>query len=237
MHVVDRVHRNQHVKQAQEQTNLASPLSPMADWNQLTNETLVNLMNDNRGFGIHNGWLGFQWPALIKRDLMRMYAAGKFRTVENTPQKMMWIELEEEGKSAYPALNELVKRVHALPFELNKKASLRLSVPLVSSTVVTCHEHGSPGFSPRMDGGVGAFDNGYKVTCVYFLNVDWEASSGGALRVKLQDGGEEIIEPTADKLVLLRSREVLYELLPAGENSDPLFSLIFYIHGADGNFA
>jgi len=50
-----------------------------------------------------------------------------------------------------------------------------------------------------------------------YLNSDWRAEDGGALRLALPDGGHRDILPSAGRLVLFQSRLLWHEVLPAHE--------------------
>ena len=58
-------------------------------------------------------------------------------------------------------------------------------------------------------------DDRRTVSAVYYLNDDWQAEQGGALRLYPQDGAELDLLPTAGTLVLFISAELPHEVLPA----------------------
>jgi SM-20-related protein len=56
------------------------------------------------------------------------------------------------------------------------------------------------------------------ISCVLYLNTAWERSHGGELRLYLQkDNGETAVDipPVGGRLVILNSREIAHEVLPA----------------------
>ena len=58
--------------------------------------------------------------------------------VGGTSGEMLWVDANTERyEEEYPALHELLTQLHALPFELNKKARLSLSIREWTITVLT----------------------------------------------------------------------------------------------------
>ncbi|HSC83913.1 MAG TPA: 2OG-Fe(II) oxygenase [Pseudomonas sp.] len=58
-------------------------------------------------------------------------------------------------------------------------------------------------------------DDRRSVSAVFYLNEDWQADQGGALRLYPATGGELDVLPTAGSLVLFMSAELPHEVLPA----------------------
>lgn len=58
-------------------------------------------------------------------------------------------------------------------------------------------------------------DDRRTVSAVFYLNADWQADQGGALRLYPRDGGELDVLPSAGTLVLFVSAELPHEVLPA----------------------
>lgn len=58
-------------------------------------------------------------------------------------------------------------------------------------------------------------DDRRTVTAVYYLNDDWQADEGGALRMYLPDETELDVLPAAGTLILFMSAELPHEVLPA----------------------
>ena len=53
------------------------------------------------------------------------------------------------------------------------------------------------------------------VSVVYYLNADWRAEDGGALRLYLDDGSHRDVLPQAGRMVLFLSSRFEHEVLPA----------------------
>lgn len=58
-------------------------------------------------------------------------------------------------------------------------------------------------------------DDRRTVTTVFYLNDDWQAEHGGALRIELPDGEERDVLPAAGTLVVFMSADFPHEVLPA----------------------
>ncbi|VXB55737.1 2OG-Fe(II) oxygenase [Pseudomonas sp. 8O] len=58
-------------------------------------------------------------------------------------------------------------------------------------------------------------DDRRTVSAVFYLNEDWQAEQGGALRLYLADGREHDVLPQAGTLALFLSSEMPHEVLPA----------------------
>ncbi|MCQ4348669.1 2OG-Fe(II) oxygenase [Pseudomonas stutzeri] len=58
-------------------------------------------------------------------------------------------------------------------------------------------------------------DDRRTVTTVCYLNDDWQARQGGALRIELADGTEHDVLPAAGTLVVFMSADFPHEVLPA----------------------
>lgn len=58
-------------------------------------------------------------------------------------------------------------------------------------------------------------DDRRTVTTVFYLNADWQAEQGGALRMELRDGSLQEVLPAAGTLVVFLSDEFPHEVLPA----------------------
>lgn len=89
-----------------------------------------------------------------------------------------WLE-PRDCVQQLPAVQEVLERLHALPFELNRKASLGLQSPFVGATMAS-HYVAGQGYERRLDCGTGDDDQGIKVTAIYVAGAslpDREAQS------------------------------------------------------------
>ena len=86
--------------------------------------------------------------------------------------------------------------------------------------------------SARLDCGRDDSANGYKLTCIYFFDEDWDEAAGGELLLTDKAGNETRVKPQADRLVLFRSREMRNAITAVGAGAHR-FGLTFWVHGPD----
>ncbi|KEP62763.1 UNVERIFIED_CONTAM: hypoxia- inducible factor prolyl hydroxylase (phd2), putative [Hammondia hammondi] len=201
----------------------------------LTNETVHDLMK--KGFAVQRGFLGEKMRQKIWKETELLEFDGRFNEVFSQSMHdlrsdyMCWMSSSDLDRETQQGLWQLFKAMQALPFELNKKASLCLQVSWVFQMAMFradgafYKKHIDAGYDP-------ALDNGRKITAIYYPNPpDWEAKDGGFLRIyprrrkdiQLQEGSAAgpadakpvaDIEPLGDTLVLFRSRDMPHEVLP-----------------------
>lgn len=194
-------------------------------------------------------------PAVSSVDIEALRRADATAVKGTTPSvkksahptgKLLFIE-SSDCASEYPALAELVEKLHALPYEMNKKrpALARLCAQFAHCTAL--HQLGPGEFQPlRLDCGFGDKDNGFKLTCIYCFNGDStqqpprqnrqnESEPLRAATVTLRFGLDENarveqIETRSDRLIVFKSQQVLNEITSV-RGADDLFYLTFWIHG------
>ncbi|ESS31116.1 putative hypoxia- inducible factor prolyl hydroxylase (phd2) [Toxoplasma gondii VEG] len=201
----------------------------------LTNETVHDLMK--KGFAVQRGFLGEKMRQKIWKETELLEFDGRFNEVfsqslhDLRSDYMCWMSASDLDRETQQGLWQLFKAMQALPFELNKKASLCLQVSWVFQMAMFradgafYKKHIDAGYDP-------ALDNGRKVTAIYYPNPpDWEAKDGGFLRIyprrrkdiQLQEDSaagpadaEPLVDikPLGDTLVLFRSRDMPHEVLP-----------------------
>eukprot|EP00922_Rhytidocystis_sp_ex-Travisia-forbesii_P055550 GHVS01082271.1.p2 GENE.GHVS01082271.1~~GHVS01082271.1.p2 ORF type:complete len:423 (-),score=52.81 GHVS01082271.1:1575-2843(-) len=200
-------------------------------------ETISNLMNI--GFAVQEDFLGPQSRKSVYEECELLEFDGKFNEVFQQSQReptrtdfMCWIRPADLERDKFRGLMRLFKLMSALAFELNAKANLFLQA---AGTFQLSHYAPGSFYHKHMDGGFAdSRNNGRKITCMYYPNPpDWKQSDGGVLRMyprrdrKHQeihttesDELEEMdhqnfvdIPPTADALLLFRSRDMPHEVL------------------------
>ena len=119
--------------------SFASPTAEQATLDQLDDIVLEGLLGEHR-VGVQLDFLGEEWSKLIRADILRymrneklsvlnkdggVMVDGKATSSTSTPianlTRMCWIEPSAGLSQNYAALAEVIKQLHALPFELNRK--------------------------------------------------------------------------------------------------------------------
>lgn len=120
--------------------------SVSADLNQLSEPTVRNLLSGVEAEAMQRRFLGRDWSRLVREDILRFVACEKMvlagssseRRIrreqdqrqghdlgqdENHEATMAWIDPGQDGPlgEEYPALTELLLRLHLLPFEINSE--------------------------------------------------------------------------------------------------------------------
>lgn len=259
--MVHRVNYQKHVKLANDARLLADPNSDFATWDQLDDEFLDELLllqdkSEVCDVAVMDEFMGEEWTQLLLNDVFRMAKNGllmstapnvdakhvlsqqnKGNQKETLPgAKLRFVELKD-CTAEYPALAELIEKLHALPYEINKKRpeKAKLCAQFVHCTAV---QQLPPGHHQplRLDCGAGDKDNGFKLTCVYFFNaVDTRDEEQKRTRLKLRTALSENapvrqIDPNPDRLVVFRSQSVFNEITAVPDGED-FFYLTFWIHG------
>lgn len=254
--MVHRVNYQKHAALAQDARTLADPTADAASWDQLPAAVIDALLLQSQqerpdrvaGVAVLDAFLGDEWAELVLADAQRMdrnnqLLATSAQSVGHSPSlssgRMRFLD-EAECQREYPALAELLEKLHALPFELNKKRPehVQLCAQFAHSTSLShlrAHE-----YQPlRLDCGVGDRDNGFKLTCVYFVNSLSPASTDddapGCLTLHASrafDSAVERIAPVADRLVLFKSQHMYNEITALAEEQE-LFYVTFWIHGRE----
>ena len=115
-----------------------------ADLNQLSEPTVRNLLSGVEAEAMQRRFLGRDWSRLVREDILRFVACEKMvlaseRRIgreqdreehdqdqeqdESHEATMAWIDPGQDGPlgEEYPALTELLLRLHLLPFEINSE--------------------------------------------------------------------------------------------------------------------
>jgi hypothetical protein len=245
--MVHRVNYKKHVLLANDARTIADPQADEATWDQLPDLFLDELFrglavreDDVAGTAVLDDFMGEDWRPLVLSDAQRMVkngllldtapsggassiagaAAGRVRFLENA-----------DCESEFPAMAELLTKLHALPFEINAKRSnhATLCAQFAHSTAIhQLRDHEQQRL--RLDCGTGDKDNGFKLTCFYFI--DGTASRELRLRTSLEAGARvQRIAARPDRLVLFQSQHVFNEIVVVEPDAPPLLYVAFWIHG------
>lgn len=239
---------------AKVQLDLASPSAPEAALDQLDDELIADLLSPSSHLCVQEEYLGSDWADLLLTDVMRFCdnermndasAASTSTDLDTStgitsltvPTKIAWV-FNEHVK--YPALSEVMRKLHALPYEINKKSNtaLKLLQPAKGSIAVRYHPQLSA-MAPHYDNRGGEADSGISLSCTLYLvpaKHRGDATTIGHMRHGLGAGGrpradtvelgqtEEVVH---DSLIMHRSSEVCYSLSPAQTD---FYSLSLYVH-------
>ncbi|KAG2813092.1 hypothetical protein PC116_g13660 [Phytophthora cactorum] len=141
--MVHRVNYQKHVKLANDARLLADPNSDFATWDQLDDKFLDELFvekSDVRGVAVMDEFMGEEWTQLLLNDVFRMAKNGLLMSTvpnvdgkyvlsrqnadnqtESLPgAKLRFVE-HQDCTAEYPAIAELIEKLHALPYEINMK--------------------------------------------------------------------------------------------------------------------
>ncbi len=116
----------------------------------------------------------------------------------------LWLDDPASGEAA----RDLLAALDGLREGLNR----RLTLGLASVEAHFAHYPAGAGYARHVD----SFrnDDARVLSLVLYLNRDWPADAGGALRLHLPDGPRDIA-PTQGALVIFLSADVEHEVLPA----------------------
>ncbi|KAJ0404894.1 hypothetical protein P43SY_001806 [Pythium insidiosum] len=239
--MVHRVNYRKHALLATDARTIADPSTEQATWDQLPQSFLLDLFSQAprqhdavAGTAVLDGFMGDEWTSVLLGDVERM-TGGRGSAV--SCGRMRFVERSDCEKE-FPALAELLERLHALPYEINAKASDRatLCAQFAHCTALQQLTRGDAQ-RLRLDCGQGERDNGFKLTCVYFLNgVGTAGSSGGdlQLRTDLEETGRvQRVVPQSDRLVMFQSQRVLNEITALHDTDQALYYVTFWIHGRE----
>jgi SM-20-related protein len=169
------------------------------------------------GIAVSNAFLPATLVAALAGDLRRRDAAGAFRAagigrgaargqnVAMRGDRILWLDTDD----AEPAACAATAALDALRAELNAM----LFLGLVSFEAHYAIYPPGAGYRRHRDR---FFDDDTRVlSCVLYLNADWTAEQGGALRIYRDDEIERDILPIGGTLVCFRSERFDHEVLPS----------------------
>ncbi|KAG7401270.1 hypothetical protein PHYBOEH_002074 [Phytophthora boehmeriae] len=258
--MVHRVNYQKHMKLANDARLLADPNSNFATWDQLDDDFLDELLIDQSdvcGVAVMDDFMGEEWTQLLLNDVQRMsknglllstapnidvkhvlsgHSKGNQSSNANTLSgaKVRFVE-HQDCAAEYPALAELIEKLHALPYEINRKRPEKAKLCAQFTHCIAVQQLSSGCHQPlRLDCGKGDRDNGFKLTCVYLFNaVETRIAVTLKLRTSLGEGVPvRQVDIVPDRLVLFRSQSVFNEITVVPEGAD-LFYLTFWIHGQE----
>ncbi|XP_036387245.1 egl nine homolog 1-like [Megalops cyprinoides] len=188
---------------------------------KLALEYIVPCMNKH-GICVVDNFLGEETGLCILEDVRALHQTGKFTDGQLVSQKsdsskdirgdkITWIEGREPGceKIAF-----LMSRMDDLVRHCNGKLG-NYKINGRTKAMVACYPGNGTGYVRHVDNPNG---DGRCVTCIYYLNKDWDAKGHGGLLRIFPDGKAQFadIEPKFDRLLFFWSdRRNPHEVQPA----------------------
>ncbi|KDO19717.1 hypothetical protein SPRG_14244 [Saprolegnia parasitica CBS 223.65] len=220
--MIQRVNTQKHALLAQDARFLANPDAECAHLARIDDVVGDRLFRScSVPCGVLDGFMGDEYIPFLRSDALRLRKQGKLLPVG--PHAMRFWTTESSLNEDFPALADVVEKLHMLPFALNRQFDLRLcdetKMEVACSTSLVCLETGQS--QPRrLDCGPHGDpnDNGYKLTCVYCLGGDENALGGDLEVTPLSSGVPTVVAAKTDRLWLFKSQE-------------PDVYMVFRIHG------
>ncbi|XP_078001057.1 egl nine homolog 1-like [Glandiceps talaboti] len=127
--------------------------------------------------------------------------------------KITWLHGNEEG---YPAVTSLIDKTDEILYNFNKFSLGDFLIDGRSKAMVACYPGKGTGYIRHVDN---PNKDGRRVTCIYYLNKDWNVQeNGGLLRIFPEDDNDGYVdvEPLMNRLLLFWSdRRNPHEVQPA----------------------
>uniref|UniRef100_A0A3P8YUK0 hypoxia-inducible factor-proline dioxygenase n=1 Tax=Esox lucius TaxID=8010 RepID=A0A3P8YUK0_ESOLU len=189
--------------------------------NKLAMEYIVPCMTKH-GICVVDNFLGLETGLEILEDVQTLHKTGKFTdgqlvnqksdsTKDIRGDKITWIEGREPGCEK---IRFLMSRMDDLIRHCNGKLG-NYTINGRTKAMVACYPGNGTGYVRHVDN---PNEDGRCVTCIYYLNKDWDAKEhGGVLRI-FPEGKAQFadIEPKFDRLLLFWSdRRNPHEVQPA----------------------
>jgi SM-20-related protein len=169
-----------------------------------------------RGFFVHDDWLGREPALAVHRELETLAAEGRLRPagvsrgtgyrVDSATRgdAILWLTPEDSP----PAVTALVAELMALRDALNREAYVGLD-----HVELQLARYAGGGARYRRHRDAVAGRGSRRVTAIYYTNPVWREDHGGALRLHLPDGPVDVA-PILDRLVVFLSERLEHEVRP-----------------------
>ncbi|XP_030627314.1 egl nine homolog 1 isoform X2 [Chanos chanos] len=188
---------------------------------KLATEYIVPCMN-RHGICVVDNFLGEEIGQCILKDVTALHKTGKFSDGQLVSQKtdsskdirgdkITWIEGKEPGCEK---IRFLMSRMDDLVRHCNGKLG-NFEIYGRTKAMVACYPGNGTGYVRHVDNPNG---DGRCVTCIYYLNKNWDAKKHGGLLRIFPEGKAQFadIEPKFDRLLLFWSdRRNPHEVQPA----------------------
>jgi Rps23 Pro-64 3,4-dihydroxylase Tpa1-like proline 4-hydroxylase len=205
-----------------------------------------NLNRKGVGFMVVDNVMGSEWLAQMRAEADGLYVAKKFTQSESEimdehgemkrfdKQNVFAYEMDGTELESAPALIHYTAAVmHTLPQVINHyfaDEDIRISSSSYGTKLAVALGDGSK--YPKHVDNVGLPDT-RKLTCVFYLNPDWDERNGGAIRVFGHPDIVEDVSPIGDRLVMFWSDQIVHEVLEnygvLGEENSKRFALTLWL--------
>jgi SM-20-related protein len=182
---------------------------------------------ETKGFFVRDNPFSFSLEKVTQlfNEVQQLYKCGKLKPAGMSQGSTKWQEGKVRGdlnlwlndrealRKEYPSLWETLEKMQLLQLELNNACNFQSERVQVQ---LACYPGGGARYVRHLDAFKGGANR--RLTIIYYLNVGWKSTDGGALRIFSQEGAEETyddVEPTADRLVVFQSRTVEHAVLPS----------------------
>ncbi|XP_030234092.1 egl nine homolog 1 isoform X1 [Gadus morhua] len=188
---------------------------------KLATDYIIPLMNKN-GICVVDNFLGAETGVCILQDVKALHQTGRFTDGQLVSQKsdstkdirgdkITWIDGQEKGCEK---IRFLMSRMDDLVRHCNGKLG-NYTINGRTKAMVACYPGNGTGYVRHVDNPNG---DGRCVTCIYYLNKDWDVKEQGGLLRIFPEGKTQFadIEPKFDRLLLFWSdRRNPHEVQPA----------------------
>ena len=138
-----------------------------------------------------------------------------------------WFGPTDLAANGCPTLARLARLQRGVAAAINSDGRWRETLTVPASSMLSCYGAGAS-YRKHTDnsrGADGVCGNAWALTCICYLNPDWAAEDGGALRIYDESGGTVEISPAAGRVVVFDSF-LEHEVLAARRDR---YALTFWI--------
>jgi len=210
---------------------LASTTAEEAGNDYLDSNTVSDLCDSSKCIAEFHNFLGSDFQQLLLEEVTRYVSNEKMTPITNDDtilSRVAWIEADAV-EVYYPVLSEVIKQLHALPYEINAKSnnSLSLMQPTKGCTMLSYFP--VDGSQPsRIDNAEeGKVDSGLMVSCAYHF-FDNQVTVPNLQYRHINNNEIKEIAINNDHLILHQSTKIYTQRDSA---INPYFVIYYFIHG------
>lgn len=212
--------------------SLASATAAEVGNDYIDSKAVSDLCDKSNCISEFHNFLGYDFQQLLLNEVTRYISIEKMTSITNDDNDVLsrvaWIE-PDAVEVYYPVLSEVIKQLHALPYEINAKSNSLLSLmqPTKGCTMLSYFPKG--GVQPSRIDNVdeGKLDSGLKVSCAYHLFEDQTIVAN--LKYRHINGNESKEIAIINDLLIMHQSTKVYTQRDATIN--PYFVIYYFIHG------